>query len=67
VPGYVNRPQYLRAAGRLVVRCSVGRQFNATSVQASESVNLELDGAIRVEAPDIKSAIALTFDFRDAG
>ncbi|GAA0915920.1 hypothetical protein GCM10009558_025330 [Virgisporangium aurantiacum] len=55
----------LRAAGKLVVRCSVDRRFTATGLQAPDGVNLELDGALRVEAPDIRSAMALTVDFRD--
>lgn len=55
----------LRAAGKLVVRCSVSRRFTATGLQAADGVNLELDGAVRVEAPDIRSAMALTVDLRD--
>jgi hypothetical protein len=43
----------------------VSRRFTATGLQTSDGVNLELDGAVHVEAPDIRSATALTVDLRD--
>jgi hypothetical protein len=39
--------------------------FKARRVRAPDGINLEVDGAIRIEAPDLRSAIAATVAYRN--